>query len=114
MSTTRNRKSANRLARQMTEIAWAAPQVVAQRVTRMVAAGPKPGARDRREFTNMGLEKVAAFQQAWWAMGAAAMRASATAWMNPLGAAVSVMNAGVAPVRRKAVANARRLRGARR
>lgn len=111
---TRSRKSANRLVRQMNEIAWAAPQVVAQRVARMATAGPKPSARDRREFSNMGLEKVAAFQQAWLAMGATALRASATAWMNPFAATMAVLNAGVAPVRRKAVSNARRLRGARR
>ncbi len=51
------------------ETMFAAPQVIAQRTARMAAAGPFPGARDRREFTNMGTEKVIAFSQAW--MGAA-------------------------------------------
>lgn len=47
------------------ETMLAAPQVVAHRTARMVAAGPMPGAADRREFTNMGTEKVVAFSQAW-------------------------------------------------
>jgi hypothetical protein len=47
------------------ETMLAAPQVVAQRTARMVAAGPFPGAADRREFTNMGAEKLIAFSQAW-------------------------------------------------
>ena len=47
------------------ETMLAAPQVIAQRTALMAAAGPFPGASDRREFMNMGTEKVIAFSQAW-------------------------------------------------
>ncbi len=51
------------------ELGIAAPQVIAQRVQRMLTAGPVPSARDQREFLRMGSEKVTAFQQSWLAMG---------------------------------------------
>lgn len=56
------------------ETLLAAPEVIAQRTARMIAAGPFPGASDRREFVDMGTEKVIAFSQAW--MGAAREMAS--------------------------------------
>ena len=37
------------------DIAVAAPQVIAHRVTRMALAGPVPDARDRKEFATMVL-----------------------------------------------------------
>jgi hypothetical protein len=40
------------------ELAAAATQVVAHRVTRMVLAGPNPSARDRNEFKRMVGEKT--------------------------------------------------------
>ena len=43
------------------EIAMAAPQVIAHRTARMVAAGANPNARDRKEFNRMGQEKIDAF-----------------------------------------------------
>src|SRR5438128_1971363 len=51
------------------ELAFAVPQVVAHRLTRMALAGPVLSARDRREFHGMGQEKVHAFWQSWFAMG---------------------------------------------
>lgn len=48
------------LARKMGEMSMASAQVIAHRTTRMAAAGPVPNARDRREFTRMGQEKVEA------------------------------------------------------
>src|SRR5687767_7245116 len=45
----------------MAELAIAAPQVVAVRTARMLAAGVNPGAADRAEFSRMGTEKVQAF-----------------------------------------------------
>lgn len=45
------------------ELAIAAPQVVAIRTGRMLAAGANPGAADRTEFSQMGKEKVQAFAQ---------------------------------------------------
>ena len=45
------------------ELAFAAPQVVAHRVTRMAIAGPSLSERDRKEFQRMGAEKTAAFSE---------------------------------------------------
>jgi hypothetical protein len=50
-------------AARSTEMLVAASQVVAHRTDRMAKAGPLPSARDRREFTLMGAEKVAAVQE---------------------------------------------------
>ena len=111
----------------------AAPQVVAHRLARMAAAGPNPSARDRREITRMVTEKQAAFFESWGAMAAQAVAAQQglvfSAWKSwwawparglPSGgawvkqwqsAALGVLGQGLKPVRRKAVANARRLGG---
>jgi hypothetical protein len=50
-----------------TQLAWtigemslASAQVIAHRTARMAAAGPVPHARDRKEFTRMGTEKIEA------------------------------------------------------
>lgn len=108
----------------------AVPQVVAHRVTRMALAGPKPSARDRKEFERMVAEKNVAFADAWRAMAAQTARsqqAFAANWFksalsvsrggkptppSPAAlqrAALDVLGKGMAPVRRKAVANAKRL-----
>jgi len=52
------------------ELARAAPQVAAIRTARMLAAGATPGAADRAEFSRMGTEKVQAFWESMFAMGA--------------------------------------------
>ncbi|MGA0611545.1 polyhydroxyalkanoate granule-associated phasin [Caldimonas sp. KR1-144] len=123
-----------RLARQAIELSVAAPLVVAQRMARMAAAGTANtlSARDRREFTRMGSEKLQAFQESWQAMGLQAWRAQFTfaqAWMADVSrlwlggvpfvrwpdatpwakASARWIGAGLAPVHRRAVANARRL-----
>jgi hypothetical protein len=114
------------------ELAMAAPQVVAHRVTRMALAGPKPSDRDRKEFQLMVYEKQVAFAQAWveMAMQVFCANQALTAFVlrflfTPLSyktpsaisaAAAQVQNAalgvwgkGLAPLHRKAVSNARRL-----
>jgi hypothetical protein len=117
-----------RMGQQMMELAVAVPQVMAHRLTRMALAGPTPSARDRREFKLMGDEKAAAFQQSLLAMvmqtaqvqqrmaldmmGAwlwpfRPMKPLASSWMRD---GQAVLNKGLAPVHRRAVANARRLR----
>ena len=113
----KSRKSTH-LARQASELAFAVPQVVAHRLTRLALAGPLPNARDRREFHGMGQEKVHAFWQSWFAMGWAMVEAMQQAWMASLKGArlpfvdmSHVLARGMAPVHRKATANARRLRG---
>ncbi len=110
------RRSSNALARQATELAIAVPQVVGHRLARMALAGPVPNARDRREFHAMGQEKVHAFWQSWFAMGWAMVQAMQQAWLASLqGARVplldthAILSKGMAPVHRKATANARRL-----
>lgn len=125
---------------QAAEIAWAAPQVIALRSLRMLAAGHSPSARDRREFTVMGTEKLLALQRSWAAMGAEALRTQQTlalqAWAQGLawltqpwtawsgagaraqmeaaqhlhGAWDRLAQAGLRPVHRRVTANARRLR----
>ena len=126
---TRRHRHAQTLAMKTAELAWAAPQVVAQRLARIAAAGPRPSARDRREFQRMSAEKTAAFAESWNAMAQQAARANQalaasfwrTAW-SPLtlaqlsmnaallqSAALGVLSKGLAPVHRTATANAKRL-----
>lgn len=130
MPSHRTRKTTSLLAK-TAELAFAVPQVVAHRVTRMAIAGPAVSERDRKEFQRMGAEKAAAFGEAWNAMTLQAVRANQTlatsllrSFSSPsLGgrpdagravaqlhsAALGILGKGMAPVHRKAVANARRL-----
>jgi hypothetical protein len=114
---------------QAAELAVAAPQVVAHRVGRMLAAGLQPSAQDRAEMHRMGAEKVAAFYESWNAMAAEAMRLQLEQSMAALRmlwwpwgaasrpttqrqlqqAAMKVLAAGMTPVHRRAAANAKRL-----
>jgi hypothetical protein len=110
------------------ELSIAAPQVVALRAARMLAAGANPSARDRREFERMGTEKVLAFWESMNAMGLEmakaqqqyalqAMRHWWSPWLSPWSAAASatrILEKGLGPVHRRASANARRLRRLRR
>lgn len=113
------------LSRKTAELAVAVPQVVAHRVARMALASPQLSARDRKEFQGMVREKQLAFGQAWMAMAMEAARinqqllSSFFLWpwssMKPSSArlyrtaAQSILAKGIAPVHKKAVANARRL-----
>ena len=110
------------------ELAVAAPQVVALRTARMLAAGGNPGVRDRRELERMGTEKMLAFWESMNAMGLEmvkaqqqyallAMRQWWSPWVSPWSAAASaakVLDKGLAPVHKRAKANVRRLRKRRR
>lgn len=115
----RNRQST---AAKLAELSVATPQVVAHRLTRMALAGPVLSSRDKREFTTMVIEKQLAFTQSWMAMFAEAVRQQQAFALSLLtgsfarkgpkgsvGALSRVVGAGVAPVHRKAVSNARRL-----
>jgi len=118
------------LVTKMAELALAAPQVVAHRVTRMAIAGQNPSDRDKKEFELMIAEKSAAFGESWTAMTTQAVRANQAmaaslfqSFWSPLKrkptaaavtaqvqrAAMGVLNKGIAPVHRKAVSNAKRL-----
>ena len=113
---------------QATELAWAAPQVIAHRLLRMATAGPQPSARDQREFARMGAEKMAAIYESWAAMAFEALRQQQAWWLSawrmpawpwswpPIGSARKRHHAlqriaahGLAPVHRRTLANAKRL-----
>ena len=124
-------RAARSLAVKTVELAHAVPQVVAHRVTRMALSGPTLSARDRKEFARMVAEKNAAFGESWNAMtvqAALANQALAASFMKTVvaaargkrpslptaaaqlhRAALGVVAKGLAPVHRKAVANAKRL-----
>jgi hypothetical protein len=130
MPSRRPRKTQS-IVTQAVELAFAVPQVVAHRVTRMALAGPTLSARDQKEFQRMGVEKAAAFSESWNAMTVQALHANqalaasffrafwspslkgrpsasavAAQWQS---ATLGVLDKGMAPVHRKAVANAKRL-----
>ena len=112
------------------ELAIAAPQVVALRTARMLAAGANPGAADRAELTQMSTEKVQAFWESMFAMGTQIVRTqqeyATTAalqwwrlWTNPSWLVPTsrkrqsemskLVDAALTPVHKRATANARRL-----
>lgn len=84
------------------EMLLASSQVIGLRMGRMAQAGAKPNARDRREFTRMGSEKVQAAAQSGWAVAA---QLQATWWRSW----AQMAHAALVPVHRTATANARRL-----
>ncbi|HNW61816.1 MAG TPA: hypothetical protein PKJ32_02365 [Piscinibacter sp.] len=130
MFTRPNRKTKS-IAVQAAELAFAVPQVVGHRITRMAMAGHLPSERDRKEFDLMVAEKNSAFAQSWVAMAnqsLVAQQALSASWLRTLcspigigapsvstvlhqvhGATLGVLGKGLAPVHRKAVANAKRL-----
>ena len=115
--TRRNTHAPARLARQLTELAFAAPQVVAHRTAGIARAGNSPSPGDIAEIFRMSNEKVLAFYQSWGRMWLAAIGSYANffkSYQSAMTAGTKVLSAGVAPVHSKAVANARRLGGKRR
>lgn len=113
---TPRRRAPSPLSLATAELALAVPQVVAHRMTRLALAGPVWNARDRREFQGMGHEKVVAFWQSWFAMGWAMTQVMQKSWLAllqgarvPLIDMTEVASRGLAPVHRRATANARRL-----
>jgi hypothetical protein len=122
----RSRRSKS-LAAQTVDLGFAVPQVITHRVARMMMAGGSPSARDRRELHRMGTEKILAANEAWNAMAVQAvlenqklalsfMQSLWFPWVRRQSAAMQLSNAamdvlgkGMAPLRRRAVANAKRL-----
>lgn len=117
-------RRSRRLSRQAADLAFAVPQVLAHRALRL---------SDQGELYRMSAEKALAFGESWSAMAIEALaanqrmalaamqsfwfpwlpRQSAARQINE--AALGVLTKGMAPVRRRAVANAKRLgRGKRR
>ncbi|HMT94006.1 polyhydroxyalkanoate granule-associated phasin [uncultured Thiothrix sp.] len=108
------------------EVAYAAPQVIAHRLTRMALAGANPSARDQREFYQMGAEKVEAFYESWNAMMLQSLQinqrlffsfwfpwAAQGSSKNPVEqleqAATQILTSALKPVHKRAVSNAKRL-----
>lgn len=96
----------------------------------LALAGPAPSARDRREFRRMSAEKVAAVAESWNAMVRQTLQANQTLALSFLRAfwslaraksstasatrqagreVLDIVQQGLAPVHRRAVANAKRL-----
>jgi hypothetical protein len=106
------------VARHSMGLALAVPEVVAQRVMRMWMAGTPMSQRDRDEFHRMYAEKFAAFYESWNAMALEMFRVSLTLGLFPVWtltarnrkAGLRVLSAGLAPIHRRAAANAKRLR----
>jgi hypothetical protein len=102
----RRRRRAKSLALQFFELGVAAPQVIAHRMAR---------AHDHAELQRMSIEKIVAWNEAWAAMAAQAFVESQKlafpfSSRGANAAAVRILEKGMAPVRRRAVANAKRLR----
>ena len=115
-------RQATSTAVKLAELGVAAPQVIAHRLTRMALAGPTISARDRKEFTGMVAEKQAAVAQAWTGVFAEGVRlqqqlalslfTGATPRQHAAlanNAASRIVSTGLAPIHRKAIANAKRL-----
>lgn len=129
--TSRSTRKTKAITTKAAQLAVAVPQVVAHRVARMAIAGPTLSARDRKEFNLMIVEKKAAFAQACQAMATQTMLANqalAASFLRSMwspsfwgkasarrsaaqvqSATLGILGKGLAPVHRKAVANARRL-----
>lgn len=131
MSQSRSARKSQKLHKKTAELAEAAPQVIAKRLGRLAAAGPMLSRKDQLELQAMVSEKQSAFTQSWLAMSMQmvvsqqelAMRTmKAMTW--PIGcpnsnamqaaddahsAALDVLNKGLAPIHKTAVANAKRL-----
>lgn len=121
------RRAARSLPLQFTKLAFSVPQVVTHRLGRIAMAGPAPSSVDRNELYRMTGEKVAAFYESWTAMQVESMRLSQELWLSSLQAAwtpwlaptayqrtlrrgaARVAAQGLAPISRRASANARRL-----
>lgn len=109
------------------EVAATAPMVIGLRLLGMAQASTPPSARDRREFTRMGQEKLDAWQEAMVATNqrllAANLAVTGVVWrqlwsgaLSPaaltaplVGVGPQLLAAGVTPVHRRVKANNRRL-----
>ena len=129
MSSSVHRK-ASTIARHSAELALAVPEVMAHRLTRIYLSGGNPSWRQSAELQRMTSEKIIAFWLAWNGMAAELARAYLRLALLPISSPVSmswnglhhslaaqtahataaVVAAGLAPIHRRATANARRLR----
>jgi hypothetical protein len=121
---------------QVFDIAWATPLVMSLRIFQMLASGPNPSRKDRKEFDRMWSEKLSAYNESWTAMYTECLRLQQDAlpvvaefWFNPWAIFSQTKNSqklhqpdhlgerliskGLAPIHKRVTANAKRLsRGA--
>ena len=133
MTVRRRSRSSLALAARTAELAWAVPQVVGHRLAGIADASSWQTARGRKELVRMVAEKQAAFAESWQArarqalrsqqsLAAALVRAAAPSpsrrkasagalalHLELQRAALATLGQGLAPVHRRAVANAKRL-----
>ena len=92
------------------QTAWAAPQVMALRLTDLMGTAPLLwSARQRNEAARMVIEKCVAFNAGLLSTGRVLAGASAADFALPL----KLASAGLRPARRRVGANLARLRGRR-
>lgn len=129
MGRRQTKQPATELPLLLSELAFAAPQVIAARLWQMAAAGPNISKRDQKEMFVMVNEKVAGFSEAWHTLWLESLRlqnkmffdalamnpatpdstvAMMESWSN---AAFGALPATVlAPIHKRATANAKRLK----
>lgn len=133
----RLKSSSQAFSQQAAELSVAAPQVVRHRVRQMALAGAFPSEQDQKEFKLMSQEKMDAFQESVQAMAFESINAQQkfvvevwsslfrpwtpdwnSNWSNAMklpyiypfqAATMGVLNKGMQPIHRRAVANAKRL-----
>lgn len=127
----RNLRRSISLATKSAQLAVAAPQVVAHRLSRMALHGANYSDQDLKEFARMGSEKQAAFLASWNAMALQVLRYQQSfmiSWLQAVcmpwlgagmtpasvvsrmqSAAIGTALSGLAPIHRTARANAKRL-----
>ena len=131
MAAARNLRKSISLATKSTQLALAAPRVMAHRMSRMALGGTDYADKDLKELARMGSEKQTAFLASWNAIALQVLRhqhAFMFAWfkavwmpwlqpgMSPTSianrlqsAAMAICLSGLGPIHRTAVANAKRL-----
>jgi hypothetical protein len=110
-------------ALQAMQIGWHAPVVIGQRLLRIAASGPQPGAADQREWTRMVIEKNEAAFDSAMSFWMAALHGQQQAWQRALRAGRIItpedfqldratarrLGRSLTPVTRRVKSNARRL-----
>ena len=104
------------LALRTGEMLAASAQVISHRTGRMALAGPAPNARDRKEFTRMVAEKVAAANESAMAMSRHWMTTNLVLGASPAKnlsklahVSARASHQGLKPFHSRATANAKRL-----
>ncbi len=100
------------LALKTGEMMLASAEVIVQRTNQMAIAGPKPSARDRREFTLMGQEKIEAANESAQTIAAQMMRINPLLGWRAFSQAVAVANAMMSVASSRTVAQSLRRQAA--